>query len=415
MPRKAAKPSPRAQKGAKAPQKSKSFPVAYSTKDASHVATMTSRKQGVIIKHRELAGSISSGTSRGFYMVPLSAAVPGYDINPGTPFMFPWLSNIAPSYERFRFHKLSVELIGSSPTTVQGRVYAAIDYDYNDQCADSKINMMSNLSAVEGPVYGNLKLVADTGLMFRDLPQKYISIVDRTNFSEARCAFGGYFMFAYEVASDNVAHDIFVEYEVELFIPTYDKLLQDQANEGQEWGQPNLLTDYGNGRFLRAIQGANTVAGPIRMALNGTTGTPLMQFKPHGASSVFTPNSVYDISAARGHGSFEHTHVSTCVVDSPAQINSSTELSPDVAVFDQSGVMLSPSLVDHLARAISANNGVYVGQSMGDGGNAYLAKSLVRLATLTSVYPTAKYLAPYIFGTSAGSPSVQQALWRYMS
>lgn len=53
-------------------------------------------------------------------------------ITPTNKYMFPWLSAIAPGYERYRFKKLSFMYRSTAATTSSGLAYLAIDYDPGD-------------------------------------------------------------------------------------------------------------------------------------------------------------------------------------------------------------------------------------------------------------------------------------------
>lgn len=53
-------------------------------------------------------------------------------INPGLESSFPWLSNIARSYDRYRFHKLIYRYKPTCPTDTVGQVIMAWDYDSLD-------------------------------------------------------------------------------------------------------------------------------------------------------------------------------------------------------------------------------------------------------------------------------------------
>jgi len=63
-------------------------------------------------------------------------------VQPGLNSTFPWLSNIALLYDRYKFLKLELEFITSCPTTTSGTVYMAFDPDALDQGPSSTSDML---------------------------------------------------------------------------------------------------------------------------------------------------------------------------------------------------------------------------------------------------------------------------------
>lgn len=59
-------------------------------------------------------------------------------INPGLPNCFPWLSQMAPLYESYRFEKLRFDFQTEAATTATGTLMLAVDYDASDSAATSK-------------------------------------------------------------------------------------------------------------------------------------------------------------------------------------------------------------------------------------------------------------------------------------
>jgi hypothetical protein len=55
-----------------------------------------------------------------------------FEINPGNPVLFPWLSKIAMNYECFRFHHLQFTYHPSCPADTKGRIVLAYEPDYHD-------------------------------------------------------------------------------------------------------------------------------------------------------------------------------------------------------------------------------------------------------------------------------------------
>lgn len=62
----------------------------------------------------------------------------GFDINPGLSATFPWLNQMAPLYESYRFEKLEFCYQSSSSSSQTGAVMMAVDYDASDALAPNK-------------------------------------------------------------------------------------------------------------------------------------------------------------------------------------------------------------------------------------------------------------------------------------
>lgn len=94
------------------------------------------------------------------YFVTLSSAVTeafaGYLINPCNTNLFPWLSGIAGSWERYRFRSLVFKYKTTCSTTFAGDMGMAIDFDAKDSLPTEFGAFSSHEGAVTGNYYGNL-------------------------------------------------------------------------------------------------------------------------------------------------------------------------------------------------------------------------------------------------------------------
>jgi len=132
------------------------------------------------------------------------------------------LSNIAVHFERFRFESVGIRLIPSQATSTAGRVYAAVDYDYDDAPAITKGQLMSNRTVQEVPVWDELRMVLDPTQLHPDNALKYVSSVSRSNFIEPRTAFCGFLMIAMDTPTANLQFDLEVTYDVILELPVLE-------------------------------------------------------------------------------------------------------------------------------------------------------------------------------------------------
>lgn len=163
--------------------------------------------RGVVVSHSEYLSTVVTGvTASGFLSY-------SYVINPGKTASFPWLSNIASNFDKYKFSKLKFTFISNQPTTVAGRVGVGIDYDstdpvpadraeffsltYHSECAvwDS---LVFTPTSIGGERFINSHTVTDSKLI--DVGQLII-MVDGV------------------VATNTNVGDILVDYEVELIDP----------------------------------------------------------------------------------------------------------------------------------------------------------------------------------------------------
>lgn len=115
--------------------------VKQSMKAASAVPAMHSDQQSVIIRHKEYLGEVLSSTS---YTVQQS-----YPLNPGNATTFPWLSNIAASFQEYRIRGMVFHYIPSSGSAVSstnaalGTVMIQTSYRSNDATPSSKVELLN--------------------------------------------------------------------------------------------------------------------------------------------------------------------------------------------------------------------------------------------------------------------------------
>jgi len=362
-------------------------PAAYGTKGRSTTNAPSSNK--VVIRRRECVGSVvNNGT--GFNLTNLSRGIPGYDLNPANAILFPWLSTIAPSYERFRFNKVKVELVSGTPTSIAGRVYLAVDYDYDDQVADSKITMMNNASVAEGSVWQNVEVTCDPSALNRDLPYRYVSCTTRTLFPEGRTSFAGFIMVAYDTLV-SVTHDLWVEYEVELVTPVLDVL--DQVSVGVTAAAAPLVSDVvPAGTLALPLFCPGGSAGGINIVRSGTPGVPPCNFTS-GGGNVY-PNDIIDLGNVHS-GNLTVNAISKVTSDTPAnQLLANIRLG--LQVFDSFGNALGT--VYSAVSTIKAQllSGLATPPMLSTANQWAFLTAGFTLALLAKAYPTYRYLVPYL-------------------
>lgn len=83
----------------------------------------------IVVDHEEFVSDITG--SIGFSNL-------GFPVNPGLASTFPWLSQMAPLYESYKFEKLEFCFQSTSATSETGTVMMAVDYDASDPLAPTK-------------------------------------------------------------------------------------------------------------------------------------------------------------------------------------------------------------------------------------------------------------------------------------
>lgn len=351
----------------------------------------------VVIRRREFVGTATNGAVTGFGVTPLSSLIPGYDFNPSAPNMFPWLSKVAPAFERFRFNKLSFDFVPGQSTATAGRFYAAVDYDYDDAVTLNKTAFMGNMTAVESAVWLPCSLKCDSAALNRDLPYRYVSCTTRGLYVEARTANAGYLMVAFDTPTVNLLVDIWVNYEVEFVTPVNDAAIVQDLDIATAVSTTQLTNTVGTG-FAAGVPMAPVpvAAGAIVPVKSGAFGVPTFNATIFGAN--LAASEALDISSARkrgGIGLFGKFNVTGTAPN--------TMLGADLADFmwaanDSAGNYLG------LLSAIIDNHrslGPITGGGGTVGGFVYSAMSGV-LESIFSTFPTVRYLVPFLkHGTGA--------------
>jgi hypothetical protein len=180
---------------------------------------MTSNSTGIVVSHREYVGALTSGGT-GFEVPASVSAYGGYgEANPGNYQSYPWLSRIAPNFEKFSFRKLKFTLIPAQPATATGRVWSYFDYDYNDPVPTSATEIMAGFRAKETNTWSVINIDVDCRLLNEDMKYRYVSHASRSGYVEPRTSNPGFLVVAWQAGAAGYVWDLIVEYEVELQIP----------------------------------------------------------------------------------------------------------------------------------------------------------------------------------------------------
>lgn len=303
-------------------------PVSKGFSASSSAPRYSSKSDGTIrIQRREFVRTMTNGAATDFVILDPSSQEPGLDLNPANALLFPWLAGIADRYERYRFHSISIELLPAQATSTAGRIYAAVDYDYDDAVPKTKSEVLAYRTAREGPVWDRLVMSMAPDQLHPDNLWKFVSSNAKRNFVEPRTSYCGYILIATE-ATANCKFDLWITYDVSLTCP-----------EPQIQGQyatvtpPAVYTDLpivptigdvdaGGGVFAQLIKDSFSVLasqlvqrvcgnGDIPKLINGT-------LFPGG--NVIEPPTCYDLQGMGGKGTITWQAFMNRLGDTPNQL-----------------------------------------------------------------------------------------------
>jgi len=331
---------------------------------------------------------------------------------------------MAPSYERYKFHSLAFELVSSQATSTAGRVYAAVDYDWDDEVPATKAQLMGNLSAQEAPVWSNLKISTDSSQLHRDMPYKYVNLGQRVS-SEPRTSYAGFLIIGFDTPTANCRFDMFVTYDVTFEVPVFENVgavlsnpvpLQPTipyVNERTPWYDAAAGATE---KVVQALWTSNVQKGLIREVVGGVGDVPTL------ASPGVTPflQKALDI----GRLGYQHWMTFEGYLKNsgltPAQWSAATHI--NALVYSATGVHLGALMATLTApytgiKAADVSNGSLPSE------NAVAGKSLrplmsFELSSVRSVFPGARYLVPLIYvantlglGDVAATVGIDYRLW----
>jgi len=128
-------------------------PVAYST-------SFTNSGKPIRISQSEIIATISPGTkSTGWWPFKKDTVMDytalSFPINPANVTTFPWLSQIAGLFDKYRFRKLSFTFVSTKPTNTKGNVAMAYDFDAYDAVPGDMVGLSNLAKFTTTPVYVN--------------------------------------------------------------------------------------------------------------------------------------------------------------------------------------------------------------------------------------------------------------------
>lgn len=218
--------------------------------------------RGRRIIHRELIASITSSAAFTATKIPL---------NPGLAASFPWLSTQASGWEQYKFNKLTFEYVTRTSTATVGSIILTPDYDASDAAPTSEAVATNAMDAVEDAVWKNFSCRLTPSAMFPIGPRKFVRTAAQAGDLRAYDA-GNLFVCTVESAAAVGIGKLWVDYDVELYVP---------ASDGAHLSATYTSLFYGS----TVPQAAVTT---VPLVLSWAPVTDAHQLQPYGAAGDIT-------------------------------------------------------------------------------------------------------------------------------
>lgn len=135
------------------PSKSKRTQNAFAP--VSYTTSFTNSGKIVRISQSEVIQSLVPDKKHWIGTTPTDYTILGLRLSPSNSTTFPWLSNIAGLFDKFRFRKLRFTYVTTQPTNTPGNVAMAIDFDAYDKPPGDFVDMSNLAKFTTTPVYVN--------------------------------------------------------------------------------------------------------------------------------------------------------------------------------------------------------------------------------------------------------------------
>jgi len=236
--------------------KSALAPVAFSRRVAMQKPAFSSINGETCIRHREYIGTIANSTS--FVCTP-------YAINPGLSDVFPWLTNIAANYDKYRFRKLRFDYVPAVSTSTGGRITLAFNYNAGDNAPVSKQQVFSVSPNAEQAVWAELILQVPV------IPETLYTREYLVPGSDIKTFDMGQLLVATDLgANTSTIGELYVEYEVVLTKPHPQFVSTTEVYNLTTTTAANLWPSTGGTVYLpNGMVSSSTVANSFTFSLSG--------------------------------------------------------------------------------------------------------------------------------------------------
>lgn len=241
-----------------------------------------------VVSNREYCGDILGNATFG---------IEGHLIQPGIGALFPWLSQIANTHERYRFTRLSFEYVPVVATSVSGRLTMALAIDPLDDTPNSKAELFQYSTSREASVWAGCNLVVDLSSRPGSLFTRG-GAVENTDIKTYD--FGKLFVGVSNSSVTTIIGELFVSYEVEFetpkpsYCPASRTILTSATTLGNtNWFGLDVATGTGGGTSYSPPGGTWTwtATGPENRVTFTATGTYLLAMSITGTGVAATNRS----------------------------------------------------------------------------------------------------------------------------
>jgi len=221
--------------------------------------TRGARSPPTRITHRESLGTLTPASTA-------YAVLASFNVNPGLPASFPWLSNIAQQYETYRFRKLRYCYETRSSTANAGIVILVTNYDVTEAVFTSTVQAENYRGATVGQPWISFCHDLATGSM-NDYNRHYCRSGAQVSGTDLKTYDVGLFQLIVSGCPNSQIGELYVEYDVDLFDPRV------QVPIGQFLPSAHIVSSaagataaapFGTGAVIRS-------GGALAMTASGTT------------------------------------------------------------------------------------------------------------------------------------------------
>lgn len=197
-------------------EKKVSLPVGSASGQKTKRPIIKNNRGSTVVSHSEYLFDLSATTT---FALPSSQVK---ILQPGLVDSFPWLAQIAASYEMYRFRKVVFKYRNRISTGSSGAVYMAYQNDSGDSIFGSKAELM----AYEGSQEQVIWVAQDFHVNIQDYMKKYfVRNTPLPDGDDPQLYDCGMFSITSIAGSNTYIGDVIVEYEVEFFKPKVSQAL----------------------------------------------------------------------------------------------------------------------------------------------------------------------------------------------
>jgi len=187
--------------------------VAYSQRIKGSVPIIKADRNTCRIMHRELISPVKVTSATTFNILN------DFQINPGLPGTFPWLSTQAQNWEMYRFNRLRFIFITASGTTQSGSIALIPDYDSADPAPSNFMQASSFEDFIEDVAWKRITCDLKPSAMFPMGPRKFVRTSPLASNLDIKTYDAGQ-LFVVSNNANSTIGNIWAEYDVTLHVPT---------------------------------------------------------------------------------------------------------------------------------------------------------------------------------------------------